>query len=157
MSIKFQIKALPISTVRPLLTLSDEELLPFNARWLLAEAKPGFPCRVSLVDAEVGERVLALSYAHLNTHSPYRACGPIFVRQNASAAAPEVNEIPEILRSRLLSVRAYDARDMMLGAEIVEGHDLAAAIWGCFADAKSKYLHIHNAKPGCFNCAVYRA
>jgi hypothetical protein len=32
----------------------------------------GFPCRVSLVDAEIGESVLLVNYEHLPAASPYR-------------------------------------------------------------------------------------
>lgn len=152
----FRIVALPVETFASLMAADEETLRVHGARWLTADEKPGFPCRVSLADAEVGERVLLLAYAHHEVASPYRASGPIFVRKGASTAHPEAGEIPQMLRSRLLSVRAYDRDAMMVGAEVVAGRELEGSISRWFQDQSVKYLHLHNAKPGCFNCRVER-
>ena len=80
-----------------------------GARLMLADAEPGFPCRVSLEDAKVGETVLLLPYTHHDVGSPYRASGPVFVRRHAAEARLGPGEVPQMLRHRLLSVRAYDA------------------------------------------------
>ena len=122
-----------------------------------AETTPGFPCRVSLVDAEPGEEVLLVPFTHHDVASPYRASGPIFVRVNAATARPEVNEVPAMIRSRLLSIRAYDAEAMMVASEVAEGRDLDDHIERAFSDARVEYLHLHNARPGCYNCRVDRA
>jgi len=89
--------------------------------------------------------------------SPYRASGPIFVRVNAQTATLGVNEIPQLLRSRLLSLRAYDRGAMMVTADVVEGDELEQHISRLFADERVEYLQVHNARPGCFNCEVRRA
>ena len=136
---------------------TELELKTHNATWILADANPGFPCRVSLVEANVGERVLVLPYAHHDVASPYRASGPIYVREHAEAAQLGVNEIPEILRERVLSVRAYNNQHYMVHAEIVQGAALQASIRKLLDNSHLAYLHIHNANPGCFNCSVYRA
>ncbi len=128
-----------------------------GSRWLQADASPGFPCRVSLRDADVGERVLALHFEHHAVDSPYRASGPIFVRADAQTASPAVNEIPGMLTHRLLSVRAYDSNAMMVAAQTTPGTELADVLHRLLEDAGVCYLHIHNAGPGCFNCAVERA
>jgi hypothetical protein len=153
----FRIVALPAETFRPLFAMDDRSLRERGARRMVADAKPGFPCRVSLVDAEPGERVLLLPFTHLDADSPYRASGPIFVREAAATATPPVNEVPAMLRSRLLSVRAYDRAAMMVAAEVVEGRDLEAAVDRLFADPDVGELHVHNAKPGCFDCRIERA
>jgi Protein of unknown function (DUF1203) len=70
---------------------------------------------------------------------------------------PSVNEIPKMLLHRLLSVRAYDAEGMIIGARVVKGTELETIIQSSFADERASYLHIHNAAPGCYNCAVVRA
>jgi hypothetical protein len=62
-----------------------------------------------------------------------------------------------MLKHRLLSVRAYDAEAMLLHAEVVDGDELEAAIDQFFANERVVYLHIHNARPGCYNCAIVRA
>ena len=128
-----------------------------DARWLQADASPGFPCRVSLRDADVGERVLAFNFEHHAVASPYRASGPIFVRADAQTAAPGVNEIPAMFHHRLFSVRGYDGHAMMIAAKTTPGSELAAVVSELFGNAEIGYLHIHNAGPGCFNCAVERA
>ena len=117
----------------------------------------GYPCRVSLIDAEPGETVLLVSFTHHDVTSSYRASGPIFVRANAQTAKPAINEIPEMLRFRLLSIRAYDEEAMMVGSDVVNGSELEEHISRFFADPRIKYLHLHNARPGCFNCRVERA
>ena len=141
---------------REFFALSDDELARCGMRRMIVDAKPGFPCRVSLEDAEPGERVLLVNFEHQPVHSPYRANGPIFVRENA-AAAYDGAEVPPVLRTRLLSLRAYDADGMMVEADVVEGRDVELALEKLFARTDSAYVHIHNAKRGCFACRVERA
>jgi hypothetical protein len=157
MSTPFQITGLPIEQFTSLFTLTDEGLKQLGARRMLADDKPGYPCRVSLVDAEVGEEVLLLPFTHHDVNSPYRASGPIFVRTNAELAKLEVNEVPELLRNRFLSIRGYDTNAMMLAADAVHGKDLEEHLWRFFSDHRVEYIHIHNARPGCYNCRVDRA
>ncbi|HSD26839.1 MAG TPA: DUF1203 domain-containing protein [Vicinamibacteria bacterium] len=157
MSTDFRIVALPSEPFEPLFRMSDAELEAAGARRMLADEKPGFPCRVSLADAEVGEAVLLLPFTHHDVASPYRASGPIFVRRGARTASPGKGEIPQMLQHRLLSVRAYDESAMLVGAEVVEGSELEATIRRLYADPSVSYLHVHNARPGCYNCRVIRA
>jgi hypothetical protein len=157
MSINFRLVPLPIAEFLPLFELSDEQLQERSAQWLVADANPGYPCRVSLSDAEIGERVLAISFIHHDVRSPYRASGPVFVRKDARAANLEVNEVPIMFQHRLLSLRAYDSCGMMISAKTVPGAELVHAITQHFEDPCVDYQHIHNASPGCFNCAVSRA
>lgn len=152
----FRFLALPEEDFAPLFDKTDAELHALGARRVVARAKPGYPCRVSLKDAEPGETVLLVPFVHHDTATPYRASGPIFVRR-AARAQPAVNEVPALFRGRLMSLRAYDADGMMRAADAVEGKDLEAAIRGMFADAQVSYLHAHNAKPGCYAAAVVRA
>jgi len=157
MSINFQLVPIPVEEFHPLFALSDEQLQERSAGWVVVDEKPGYPCRVSLADAEVGERVLAMSFMHHDAPSPYRASGPIFVREGAQTARPAVNEVPTMFHHRLLSLRAYDSRGMMIGARTVRGTELAEAIVAHFENPGVEYQHIHNASPGCYDCAVRRA
>jgi hypothetical protein len=153
----FQISALQAAAFEPLFGLTDEELAARGAVRKIADRNPGFPCRVSLADAGVGETVLLLNYEHQPANSPYRATHAIFVREGAEEAHPRKDEVPEQLRSRLLSVRAFDERGMMLDADVVEGRSLEPIIERMLADASVGYLHLHNAKPGCYAARVDRA
>jgi len=157
MSIKFQVKALAKNKFDDFISLNDKELANKNAKWIVVDANPRYPCRVSLKDANIGERVLIIPFVHHDEQSPYRASGPIFVREHANTAQVGVNEIPEMLRQRLQSLRAYDKNKMMIGAETVQGIELELAIERLFQHCEVEYIHIHNANPGCFNCSVIRA
>jgi len=156
-SIPFRITALPEASFASLFSLSDAELVQHNAHRYLADQKPGFPCRVSLVDAEPGERVILLPFAYHTVNSPYQGSGPIFVREGARQAMPAIGEVPLSVRQRLLSLRAYDAAGFLIDAEVAEGRDLEAQVDHFFADARVAYLHVHNARPGCYSCRIDRA
>jgi hypothetical protein len=140
----------------PLFELSDEALSRHNARWITVDFHPGYPCRVSLTDARVGEKVLGLSFYHHDVSSPYRASGPIFVRENAVMAKPEIGEIPALLRHRSLSARGYDQDHMMIDARVTNGAELESILEQLFRNKCVDYIHIHNADPGCFMCKVSR-
>jgi hypothetical protein len=152
----FRIAALPAEPFAAFFKMDDEQLATHGARRQIADAKPGYPCRVSLVDAEPGERLILLPYQHHDVASPYRSSGPIYVRENAKQAEPKTNEVPDAIRRRLLSIRAYDANGFMLDAEVAEGRELEDKISGYFADSRVAYLHLHNARPGCYSCRVDR-
>lgn len=156
MKVDFKIRALSEASFNSFLSMNGDELRRKSAAWIQVDAHPGFPCRVSLEDARVGERVLAIPFAHHDVDSPYRSSGPIFVRENAKQAVLEKNEIPPMLRHRMLSLRGYSAEAMMVEAEVVEGKELEEHIGKLFQNSAVQYIHIHNAKPGCFNCSVVR-
>jgi hypothetical protein len=152
----FQIHALPAEPFTKYFGLSEEQLAAHGAQLHIVTESPGTPCRVSLADAEVGETVVLLNYEHQPNNTPYRATHAIFVRKDAVQAMPDVNTIPEVLASRLLSIRGFDATHNMRVADVVDGVDLAAALDGMFATAGVDYIHIHNAKQGCFAAHVTR-
>ena len=156
MSNAFRITPLAAEMFRPLMALDDEALAERGIRRAIADRKPGFPCRASHEDAEPGERVLLLPFTHHDVDSPYRASGPIYVRESAVTAAPGVNEVPGMLLTRLLSVRAYNRGAMMVESDVVKGDSLDALIARMFVTPEIAYLHVHNARPGCFNCRVDR-
>ena len=153
----FQISTVSRERFENLFGLGDEALARLGAKRYVADRKPGFPCRVSLEDAEPGERVILVPFQHQHGQSPYRASGPIFVREAAADAAVAPNVVPALLRTRLLSVRAYDAADLLVDADVVEGRDLEAAIERSFGDSRVAYLHVHFARPGCYACRIDRA
>ena len=153
---KFRFQGLSVAPFAPLFSLGDAELEARGMRRMIADEKPGFPCRVSLEDAEPGERVLLTNFEHQPAHSPYRATGPIFVRENAGAAY-DSTQVPPVLRPRLLSLRAYDAAGMIVEADAVPGDDVGAALARLFARDDTAYIHIHYAKRGCYACRVERA
>jgi len=153
----FQISTLSRDRFDHLFRLGDEALARLGARRYVADRKPGFPCRVSLRDAEPGERVILVPFQHQAVGSPYQASGPIFVREAAVDVALPADAVPDLLRSRLLSVRAYDSHDLMIDADVVNGPDVEGAIDRLLGDERARYLHVHFARPGCYACRVDRA
>ena len=119
----FRIAGLPSARFAHLFGLDDAELARHRAVRRVCDEKPGFPCRVSLADAEPGERVLLVNYDHLDVDSPYRASHAIYVRERDQESFDELNTLPEALRTRLLAIRGFDAQGMMLAAEVVEGRE----------------------------------
>ena len=136
--------------------LSDAALAAAGAVRMIADARPGYPCRVTLADAEPGEAVLLVNHEHLAVDTPYRSRHAIFVAEGADGPARYESAIPEQLRCRLLSVRAFDAEDMMIDAEVLDGTGLETQIARMFADPRAAYLHVHNARRGCFAARVDR-
>jgi hypothetical protein len=155
-SIPFQINGLPLSEFSPLFTLDETELAKRGAQRLTVDHKPGFPCRVSLEDAEPGESVILLPFVHHNTASPYQSSGPIFVRESATEAVLAQNQIPPVVVDRLMSVRAYDRGGMMVDCDVAEGSRISDIIGRLFQNDRVSYLHLHNARAGCYSCRVDR-
>jgi hypothetical protein len=153
----FQLVGLPAQQFVALFAMSDIQLSAHNACRVIAATNPGYPCRISLIDARIGEQLLLLPYQHLAADSPYKASGPIFVREAATQAALLPGQIPDYVRSRVMSVRAYDRNHRMIHADVCAGESTAAAIDKFFSDSNVAYIHLHNAKQGCFSCAVNRA
>ena len=152
----YRITGLPAEPFTPLFVMSDEELAAHNAIRRVADAKPGFPCRVSLTDAEPGEEVILVHFEHHAVANPYRASHAIYVRKGEQRY-DATDRIPEQLRLRLLSVRAFDADGLLVVADVVDGMALDGAIERAFADPQVAYLHVHYAKPGCYAARVDRA
>lgn len=154
----FRIHALSLEPFRPLFDLDDAALQALGARRMVADAPHSAPCRVSLADAEPGESLILLNHRHLDAPaSPYRAEGPIFVREAAIEARPSPGAVPDMLERRLLSVRVYDADWMMTDADMVEGRDLAARLDRWLDDGRVARIQMHTARRGCFMAAAERA
>ena len=152
----FRVTGLAPDSFKPLFALDDVALARVAMRRAIAGDATGFPCRVSLAHAAPGEVLLLLSFEHQGAHSPYRATGPIFVRKAATTAFDAVNTIPEPVLTRLLSVRAYDAHDLIVDADVVDGKALATQIENFFNRIDVAYLHVHYARRGCYACRIDR-
>lgn len=153
----FRISGLEVAPFTPLFAMTDAALARTGALRKVVTEEHAAPCRVSLRDAAVGETVILTSFEHQGAHCPYRAAGPIFVRQSARETARVSDAIPDCLARRLLSVRAYDRRDCIRDAEVVDGTAAAESIRRFLDDGEVAYLHIHYARRGCYACRVDRA
>jgi hypothetical protein len=153
----FQISALDAQPFDHLFGMSQDDLAANLAVRIRATENPGFPCRVSLADAEIGEDVILVNYSHLADRSPYRASHAIFVRQGVERARLATDEVPAFFGTRTLSLRAFDQNAMIVAAELVAGRDLASALARMLAGPAADYVHIHFAKFGCYAARADRA
>jgi Protein of unknown function (DUF1203) len=153
----FRVTGLPAEPFRSLYGLSDQELARRSVKRYIADKKPGFPDRIEMRDAEIGEALLLLNHVCQPANTPYRATHAIFVREGAENTYDRVGEIPQVMRTRLLSLRAYDAEGMMLDADVVEGKEVESVIARFFRSPHVAYIHAHNAKRGCYSGRIERA
>lgn len=153
----FRITGLSAEPFRHLFGLPDAQLRKHGVMRYVVDKKPGYPDRIEVRDAEPGESVLLLNYTHQPADNPYRASHAIFVLEGARKTYDRVDEVPEVMRARPISLRAFDARDLMVDADVVDGRELEGAIERFFADTRVAYLHAHYAKRGCYAARVDRA
>lgn len=152
----FRITGLPLSLFQPLFGLTDADLAACGARRYIADQKPGFPCRISLMDAEPGETLILLNYQHQPANTPYQSAHAVFVREAATQQYDRVGEVPQQLRTRLLSVRSFDRDGMMVDADVTEGRDLEILAQRLFDKPEADYLHVHTARRGCYLARIDR-
>ena len=123
---------------------------------VIAGRPHAYPCRVSLTDAEPGQTLILLNYEHHAVDTPFQSSHAIYVRAGEQRY-DEINQVPDMLRRRLLSVRGFDAAGMLVDADVVDGGVLEHGIQQLFAQQAIDYLHLHFAKPGCYAARVDRA
>jgi hypothetical protein len=150
----FRIQGLPAEQFRDLFTLPDDALKARNI--VRRTAAHNAPCRVSLTDATVGDEILLVNFEHLAVDNPYRSRYAIWVRPG-ERTFDAVDRVPEQFRTRTMSLRAWDAHDMMVGYDVVDGTALEGAVEKLFADPRTAYIHAHYAGPGCFAARIDRA
>ena len=129
-------------------SMSDAELGSIGALRMIADAN-GWPCRVSLEHAAIGDEVLLLNYEHQPGHTPYRSRHAIYVSRGSTEAFDRIDVVPEVVLTRLVAVRAFDARHMMIDADIVEGTRAAELFERLLSNPATSYLQVHNANCLC--------
>ena len=153
----FRIRGLDPAPFRPLYGLPEDELARIGVRRLTVAAKPGSPDRVEMRDLDPGETVLLLNHVHQPADTPYRASHAIFVREGAVVPYDAVDQTPEVMRIRPISLRGFDSAGEMLDADLVDGRELEPVIAHMLADPRISYLHAHYAKRGCYAARIERA
>ena len=153
----FRVTGLSPEPFMHLYGLSDPELAVRGAKRYLVDAYPGFPDRIEVRDAEWGESVLLVNHVHQPGETPFKASHAIFVREGAERAYDAVNEVPEVLRVRPLSVRAFNTCHWMVDADLCDGQLIEPLIEKFLADPQVNYLQVHFAKRGCYAARIERA
>ncbi|HET7708398.1 MAG TPA: DUF1203 domain-containing protein [Sphingomicrobium sp.] len=151
----FTVSGLSPEPFRHLYGLPDAELAAHFARRVTA-GQSGFPERIELRDAAPGETLLLVHYLHQDVDSPFRASHAVYVREGATAAARQAG-LPEVLKRRLLSLRAFSADGMLVDSDVVEGAEAQSLIERMLGDGRVAYLHAHSARPGCYLARIDRA
>jgi hypothetical protein len=153
----FRITGLDPAPFRHLFDLSDAALAAVHASRWRADRSPGFPDRIELRDLEPGETAILLNYTHQPAATPYQASHAIFVREGATVRYDAVDTIPEVMRIRPLSLRAFNAAGEMIDADLAKGQDIEPVIERLLARDGAAYLHAHYARRGCYAARVERA
>ncbi|MEP6019745.1 MAG: DUF1203 domain-containing protein [Paracoccaceae bacterium] len=153
----FQICALPERMFDHVFDLTEEQRAAQNIVTVTANADDRYPCRVSLKDADPGETLILVNHTHLDVTSPYASKHAVYVRENATKAKLQPDEIPPVLTSRLLSVRAFDESGMIVDADVVDGTQLSDTLGAFFDKPSVDFIHVHFAKPGCYAARAVRA
>jgi hypothetical protein len=152
----YRITGLSAEPFLPLYGLSDAALAEHGAQRWAAEPGSGLPDRIEMRDARPGETLLLVNHVHQPAATPYRASHAIFVREGATAAYDRVGEIPDAMRSRVLSLRAFDRAHLMVDAELVDGRDAEAAIERLLGNTQVDYIQAHYATRGCYAGRIER-
>jgi hypothetical protein len=152
----YMIKGLARDRFADLLGRSDAELAAQGARRVVADKDFGFPCRVSLEDAAVGESLILLNHTSHDVDGPYRATHAILVREQAGDVAPLVDETPPVFARRTLSLRAFDAAGDLVASRVAKPDEHDGAIRELLADPQVDHIDAHNAGHGCFSARIER-
>lgn len=150
------VKGIDPEPYRSLFGLPDAELARRGIVRMTVNAKPSFPCRVSLTDREIGESVLLLNLVSHDVANPYRTTHAIFVTEGADAPAEYVDQVPPVFETRVLSLRGFDVDGMMAEAILTQPGEADAGIRKLFANPKIETIHAHNATRGCFSAKIER-
>lgn len=146
----FRITGLEPAVFQPLFGLSDEALAARCVKRYTVDKKPKFPDRVELRDAEPGETVLLLNYVHQPANTPYHASHAIFVVEGAKSRYDRIDEIPDVLRSRILSLRGFSADGMLIDADVIDGTKVEDLVERLLDNGKVAYIQAHYARHGCY-------
>jgi Protein of unknown function (DUF1203) len=151
-------RCVPISTdvARTIRTSPNDEF--GNAIRRMVSGEMGFPCRHCLASSTIGEVLLLASYHMPQPRGLYWSASPIFVHERECSVYQRVNDIPHVVQERLVSLRSYDAEHQCiydLGV-VIDGREAEEPLRRALADARTRFVNIHTAKPGCLLCTVER-
>ena len=151
----YVVKGIDPEPYRELFGLADEELASRGVvRMTVTDAT--FPCRVSLTDRALGEKVLLLNHVSHDVANPYRASHAIFVTEADQTPAEYIDQVPPVFGPRVLSLRGFDRDGMMAHAILPQPGEAGAGIRTLFENPDIATIHAHNATRGCFAAKIER-
>ncbi|MGU3667407.1 DUF1203 domain-containing protein [Methylobacterium sp. A49B] len=125
----------------------------------MATASGAFPCRHCLRLAKPGEPMLLGSYDLPKPRGLYWTPSPIFLHERTCPHAEIRNAVAPIIRANpLVSVRAYDTEHQCLYdlGHVCAGDDVDAPLERALSDARTEFVNVHTARPGCLLSLVVR-
>jgi hypothetical protein len=137
--------------------MPEAELAEHNIKRYVVDQPSAYPNWIEMRHCALGQTVLLLNHFYRTADTPYRASHAIYVREGASNTYDATDQIPEVMLVRLLSVRGFSKNGMILDADVVEGQNLEPVIDRLFENQQIDYLHVHNAKRGCYSGRIDRA
>ncbi|HEX8449658.1 MAG TPA: DUF1203 domain-containing protein [Allosphingosinicella sp.] len=152
----YRIEGLPSAAYSHLIEMSERELAEHHARRVVADSKPGFPCRATLQDAEPGEWLILFNHVSHDVPTPFRSAYAIYVRETASGPACYSDETPPVFEGRTLGLRGFDAEGMLRGALLALPGEADPKIRALFERPEIETIHAHNAAAGCFAARIVR-
>lgn len=153
----FRITGLDREPFAGLFDMDDAALAEHGAVRVTAGADKGWPCRISLEDANAGEELILLNHVSHDVATPYRSAYAIYLRSVANQKAEYVDEIPPVFEGRPMAFRGFDADGMLRSAALALPGQADAKIRELFESQEIAYIHAHNAAHGCFSATVERA
>ena len=152
----FRIQGLSPAPFADLYGLSEADLAARGVIRYVADGNTHYPDRIEMRHIALGEAALLINHVCQPAATPYRATHAIFVREGATQPFDEIDVVPEVFRPRLLSLRAYDERGMMIDADVVEGAAVEGLIERLLDNSAVSYVHAHNARRGCYSGLITR-
>jgi uncharacterized protein DUF1203 len=153
----YRIEGLPREPFEGMFALNDEELAKRGARRVVADKKPGFPCRITLEYASPGEQLILTNYVSNDVPTPYRTAYAIYVREAAREPALYEDELPPVFRNRPLSLRGFGSDGLLKAALLALPGEAEARIGELFEQPEVESIHAHNAAYGCFAAKIERS
>jgi hypothetical protein len=135
---------------------TGDELARRGARRVIADSKPGFPCRVTLDDADPGESLILFNHVSHDVPTPFRSAYAVYVREIAAEPACYVDEPPPVFAGRALGLRGFDSEGMLSGALLALPGEADEKIRELFGRPGIATIHAHNAAAGCFAARIVR-
>ena len=152
----YRIEGLAPEAFASLFGMMDGELAARGAMRVRADAASGYPCRVSLRDADEGEELVLLNHVSHDVDGPFRTAYAIYVRRAADAPASFEDEAPPYLDSRTLSLRGFGADGLLKHGLLAMPGEADGRIRELFERPEVDTIHAHAATYGCFLARIER-
>jgi hypothetical protein len=119
----------------------------------------GTPCRHCLSEVPEGRGAILIGHSPFTLPGPFREVGPIFVCAETCEPYATPERLPEVVRTRLVQLRAYSAGEEILypHSRVLPGTEVEAALAPVFEDRQVAFVHLRSGLNGCFLCRVEAA